>query len=155
MTYGIRTILLATDLGPRSGAVFRHAVGIAERFGARLHLVSVMSGRSERPMVSLDSYLPDEAIPALRESARNRMRERIDELLREVGAGQQEVLGTVEILEGDAAEQVLSAAERLSADMTVLGSNGHSALGEVLIGSVAHKVTVKSKVPVLLVPIND
>ena len=51
--------------------------------------------------------------------------------------------------------RVLSEQKRLAADLIVLGSHGHTALGEMLIGSVAHKVTVKSPVPVLLVPINQ
>jgi nucleotide-binding universal stress UspA family protein len=35
----------------------------------------------------------------------------------------------------------------------VLGSHGQSALGEIFMGSVAHKVIMHSKIPVLLIPI--
>ncbi|MFU2488678.1 universal stress protein [Thauera sp. WH-1] len=38
--------------------------------------------------------------------------------------------------------------------MIVMGSRGHSAIGELLLGSVAHKVTMKADVPVVLVPID-
>lgn len=156
MTYAIQNILLATDLGPRSGDVLKHAAGFAQRFGARLHLLTVMQSSSESSMVSLDSYLPEDAIPKLREDAIQRMRERIDEILAEFGSGQpEEVVSSVRILEGSAADTVLAEAARLGAELIVLGSHGHSAIGEMLIGSVAHRVSVKSPVPVLLVPINQ
>jgi len=156
MTYGIQNILLATDLGPRSGDVLKHAMGFAQRFGARLHLLTVMQSSSESSMVSLDSYLPEDAIPKLREDAIQRIRERIEQILAEFGTGQpEEVVSSVQILEGSAADTVLAEATRLGAELIVLGSHGHTALGEMLIGSVAHRVSVKSQVPVLLVPINQ
>jgi nucleotide-binding universal stress UspA family protein len=154
MTYGIQDILLATDLGERSREVLRHAAGFAQRFGARLHLLTVMHG-AEGSMVSLDSYLPEEAIAKLREDAVQRIRERIEGMLADLGPdSSQDVVGSVQILEGNAAETVLAEATRLGAGLIVLGSSGHTVFGEMLIGSVAHRVTVQSRVPVLLVPIN-
>jgi len=35
-----------------------------------------------------------------------------------------------------------------------MGSRCHSAIGELILGSVAHKVTMKSDIPVILVPID-
>src|SRR5574337_621431 len=75
------------------------------------------------------------------------------DVLAQAGAGQEEVIGSVQVLEGYPAETVLAEAERLGADLIVLGSHGHSALGEMLIGSVAHRVSAVATVPVLLVPI--
>lgn len=154
MSYDIQTILFATDLGSRSGEVLTHAVGMAQRFGAQLHLLTVMQSSAERSMVSLDSYLPEEAIPRLREGARQRIRNNIDALLAEAGlAGEAGVVNSVQILEGHAAEIVLAEAARLGAGLIVLGSHGHTALGKMLLGSVAHQVIVQSRVPVMLVPI--
>ncbi|BAL23915.1 universal stress protein [Azoarcus sp. KH32C] len=155
MAYGIQNILIATDLGPHSADVLKHAAGMAQRLGAQLHLVTVMYSSAQNSMVALDSYLPEEAIPRLREDAVRRIRERIDEEIADLGkdaslAG----VTSVGILEGAPADIVLAEAQRLEADLIVLGSAGHTALGEILIGSVAHRVTVKSTVPVLLVPIN-
>ncbi|WP_254050868.1 universal stress protein [Zoogloea sp. LCSB751] len=41
MAYQIKSILYASDLTPRSPAVFRHAVGLATRFEAKLHAMTV------------------------------------------------------------------------------------------------------------------
>jgi len=155
MTYDIQDILLATDLGERSDEVLGHAAGFARRFGARLHLLTVMH-RAEGSMVSLDNYLPEEAIAKLREDAVQRIRERIEGMLADLGPDSpRDVVGSVQILEGNPAETVLAEATRLGAGLIVLGSSGHTVLGEMLIGSVAHRVTVQSRVPVLLVPINQ
>lgn len=154
MSYEIKTILFATDLGPRSGEVLSHAVGMARRFGAQLHLVTVMGAAAQGSMVSLASYMSDEAIARLREGAFQRIRSNIDELLAEAGAaGEAGVVSSVQILEGHAAEIVLAEAARLRAGLIVLGSHGHTALGKMLLGSVAHQVIVQSQVPVMLVPI--
>ncbi|WP_449191411.1 universal stress protein, partial [Thauera sp.] len=64
------------------------------------------------------------------------------------------VLTSVRALEGEPARQILDMAKHTLADMIVMGSRGHSAIGELLIGSVAHKVTMKADVPVVLVPID-
>lgn len=153
MTYGIQDILVATDLGERSGEVLGHAAGFAQRFGARLHLLTVMQS-AEGSMVSLDNYLPEEAIAQLRDDAVRRIRERIEAMVADLAEPWQSVVSSVQILEGNPAETVLAEATRLGAGLIVLGSSGHTALGEMLIGSVAHRVSVQSRVPVLLVPIN-
>ena len=52
MDYTIRTILLATDLGPRGHEVLRHAGGLAHHFGARLHIVHTVEPLSRlRPVL--------------------------------------------------------------------------------------------------------
>jgi nucleotide-binding universal stress UspA family protein len=52
---------------------------------------------------------------------------------------------------GNAAEEILAHAIRKKVDMIVMGSHGHSAIGSLLLGSVAHKVLTQSNVPVLIV----
>jgi nucleotide-binding universal stress UspA family protein len=54
-------------------------------------------------------------------------------------------------VEGPAAEVVAAAAKSQHADLIVMGSHGHGALGNVLLGSVATGVLARCAVPVLLV----
>jgi nucleotide-binding universal stress UspA family protein len=52
---------------------------------------------------------------------------------------------------GSPAGAVLEHAREVDAGMIVVGSHGHSALGGLLLGSVAHKLTQLSTCPVLVV----
>ena len=52
---------------------------------------------------------------------------------------------------GSPAGAILEYAREVSAGMIVVGSHGHSVLGGLLIGSVAHKLTQLSTCPVLVV----
>jgi nucleotide-binding universal stress UspA family protein len=52
---------------------------------------------------------------------------------------------------GHAGETIAKTAESGKYDMVVLGSHGHSALGNLVMGSVATQVLALCKVPVLLV----
>ena len=52
---------------------------------------------------------------------------------------------------GSAAEAIATFAHAEKADLIVMGSHGHSALGSMLLGSVASGVLARCKVPVLLI----
>jgi len=52
---------------------------------------------------------------------------------------------------GDASETIAVMADSGKFDLIMLGSHGHGALGNLVMGSVATKVVALSKVPVLLV----
>jgi nucleotide-binding universal stress UspA family protein len=52
---------------------------------------------------------------------------------------------------GDAANAIASIADQEKPDLIVMGTHGHTALGNVLLGSVTSGVLARSKVPVLLV----
>ena len=52
---------------------------------------------------------------------------------------------------GPAAEVIAAVAEKEHAGLIVMGTHGHSSLGNVVLGSVATGVLARSKVPVLLI----
>jgi nucleotide-binding universal stress UspA family protein len=54
-------------------------------------------------------------------------------------------------LVGHAADEIVRAAGQSKAAMIVMGTHGHGLFGRVLMGSVAQKVLVGAKIPVLLV----
>ena len=66
----------------------------------------------------------------------------------------EEMIGEVQVVEGVAHKAILEAAQRVNADVIIMGSHGQTVIGKML-GSVAHKVVMNSKVPVLLVPIKS
>jgi nucleotide-binding universal stress UspA family protein len=56
-----------------------------------------------------------------------------------------------EVLEGDAAEQILQLARERDADLIVVGSRGHGALARAVLGSVSHAIVHEADCPVLVV----
>ena len=52
---------------------------------------------------------------------------------------------------GPAAEAIATIAEAEKVDLIVMGTHGHSSLGNVILGSVASGVLARCKVPVLLI----
>ena len=59
---------------------------------------------------------------------------------------------TALLVQGYTVEKILAEAERLPADLIVMGSHGHGGLHHLLMGSVAEGVVRKARCPVVLVP---
>ncbi|MDH3639310.1 MAG: universal stress protein, partial [Gammaproteobacteria bacterium] len=62
------------------------------------------------------------------------------------------LIKAIEVIDGPCAQVILDRSAKHDADLIVMGTHGHSALGDVLLGSVAHKVVHRSSIPVTLVP---
>ncbi|KIZ45661.1 MULTISPECIES: universal stress protein [Rhodopseudomonas] len=58
---------------------------------------------------------------------------------------------TTEVLTGDTAQRIVTRADELHCDSIVMGTHGRSAIGNLVLGSVANKVVHLSKLPVTLV----
>ena len=56
------------------------------------------------------------------------------------------------LVQGATEDKIIQEANRLEAQMIVIGSHGHGALMKLLVGSVAEGVLRKAKCPVLIVP---
>jgi nucleotide-binding universal stress UspA family protein len=132
---GIQNVLAAVDFGAHSSAVLQVASQIAESFHARLtaaHVVPI-SG----PF--MDSYW----IESWREEAREGIPEQIQKLL----PGRSPLTET-EVLEGSPAAALSAAAERLDADLLVIGRSHHPEPGGKL-GNNAYAIIARSLCPVL------
>ncbi len=60
---------------------------------------------------------------------------------------------TALLIQGQTALCILKEAERLGADLIIMGTHGHGAMFELIVGSVAHAVVRDSRIPILLVPL--
>jgi len=66
-----------------------------------------------------------------------------------------DVNATALMAQGDPAKTVLKEAERLDAELIVVGSHGHGMVFDALMGSVSAGILRKSTIPVLVVPIKE
>jgi len=162
MEYEIKTILYATDLGPKGPEVANHAVAVARRFEARIHAIHVTEPMKRFANTLVERYLPKESVDNFHEQALSEARQELEtranryfqEHLFDDG-DVEHLFAEIRVVEGTPAQTILREAERIGADLIVLGDRGYSPLNELLIGSVAHKVMMTTKIPVLLVPISE
>ena len=68
------------------------------------------------------------------------------------GLREQGIDATALLIQGPTVATTLNQADKLGADLIVVGSHGRSAIYDVLVGSYSAGVLRKSKVPVLVVP---
>ena len=64
MNRDIQTLLYATDLGEGCETALAYAIGLAERMGARLQVLTVIRDERQRSLVDIDSHVPQQALDA-------------------------------------------------------------------------------------------
>jgi nucleotide-binding universal stress UspA family protein len=144
MRAGTFSILVGIDFSDSSVAAMYHAVMLAERIGATLHLCHIAVPNANLAVsTDLGMNLPPEFAEA--KQARERL-----ERLRSMIKGKVGV--EVHLRIGDPERCLMEAAAELRADMVVVGSHGKGAVVRLLLGSVSTKLTHRCPVPVLVVP---
>ena len=137
-------ILLPVDGSAYTKRMLGYVAAHEELFGPQHEYVFATAVASVPPHVThfidraaLDSYYSDEAdkvlAPVLKFAAQHGWNARSLHL------------------EGPAAETLSALAKSENVDLIVMGSHGHSALGNIILGSVATGVLARCAVPVLLI----
>jgi nucleotide-binding universal stress UspA family protein len=154
----IGTILCAIDLGRAAPSVFRHALSLALAYRGSVVVVHAVEplGPAARHMVEL--YAHEETTPQLEEARWGQVQQALLDRLRRFCDAEpcrdeagRDLVADIRVLRGKPAEVILQESRRIAPDAIVIGSHGHTAVGEILLGSTAHKVAQKATVPVLLV----
>ena len=138
---GYRTILFATDGSPYSELAERHALALGRLAGARIEVVSVL----DRHLAFQLGIYGQEALRELHQDCRKAL-EAAAERAHQVG-----VEVETHLIEGRPGEVILHEAERLGADLIVIGSHGQGALLDMILGSVSLYVVHHSHLPVCVV----
>jgi nucleotide-binding universal stress UspA family protein len=143
MTMLYKTILCATDGHEHSERAMRRAASIARETGAELHVVNVEE-TEPAPMRTGREYVAAE---------RAETRERVKKQISAAVAGDRPVTATPHYLvnySGSVAAQIAGLADRIDADLIVVGSHGRGVLTGALAGSVAQRLPHETCRPVLV-----
>lgn len=137
-------ILTGIDFSDSSAGAMYHALTLAERLGAVLHLVHItpMNANLAAP-TDLGLNVPAEFREALE------ARQRLERLRAMLG---NKVSVELHVRMGDAVSGIIELARELRPDMIVVGSHGLGAVMRLLMGSVSTQLVRQSPVPVLVVP---
>jgi nucleotide-binding universal stress UspA family protein len=133
---GLPRILIAIDGSDVSNALAATAIAWIKEFhwAFEVHLILVRD------------FLGKEAAERLLEDCARADSARVREALGAAGVGY-----TLHVLMGDAATRILERAAAIDATMILMGTRGQGRIAIALLGSVAHKVTHESTIPVTLV----
>ncbi|MDA1016436.1 MAG: universal stress protein [Planctomycetota bacterium] len=141
-----KRILAATDFGQHSENALNYAVEFANRFGAELHVLHVVSDPAvSHPEIGL-SMLP---LSEFREEIEAGGQRQLDEV--NVSESHPDVLVRKVLRMGSTLAGIVDYAKEADIDLIVLGTHGRNALSQVLIGSVAEKVVRHAPCSVLSV----
>ena len=147
----IRKILYTTDLSENSAYVFRYALGSAEVHGAKIDVLYVL-----QPTVRI---FPDMVVddPSDRKSSvLASIKKRIDDLLEKetrdypARAG---LVSAIEVVDGDPVVRILQTADKIRADVIIMGTHSKGMIYHTFLGSVANHVLQRSRIPVYIIPI--
>lgn len=147
-----RTVLCCHGLGTHSQQVLAHGFSLAQRYAAQVVVVHATEPPSPQTQAMLETYLPPGKWEELHADASQKIREVIDEQIRQIPEGLgARYLREVRVVEGRSAETLLRIAREIDADVIVMGAHRHTTVGELLVGSTAHGLIQHSPVPVLMV----
>lgn len=140
-------ILVAIDGSTYAAKALDYAVGLAEKFSSKIslvHVVPTMTAISPKLGASSSNYMKDMRAD-LGEEGRNILAE--GENTVKVSNVDVETI----LKHGDAADELIEAADELKADLIVVGERGLGSGGTFPLGSIACKVSQYAKCPVLII----
>ena len=143
----MKRIIAGVDFSPVTTAVLDTAATIATGVGCKLYLVHVAPAFvADLKTVRVPQHERDFIAHELREEHRQ-----LQALARELSQKGCDVESLM--VEGDSTvEKILDEAQRLEADLIVVGSHGHGAIYNLLVGSTSEGLLRKSAAAVLIVP---
>lgn len=146
----MKTLLVPVDLSRASGRVCAAACALARTQGARIVLLHVVPPQSV--MLRGFGFAAGEVRSMLGALEKREMHRLLALAARceKAGVTVQAILRT-----GEPAATVVAKAASLHATMIVLGSHGHGAAYDLVVGSTTQKVLRLAKVPVLVVPLTS
>jgi nucleotide-binding universal stress UspA family protein len=138
----IRRIVVAADGSPASLRGLEQATDLAARVGAKVVVVHV---RHVAGTAMLGSAVSAPSMLESLDELESEVRQQAVRILGSSGAAWEFVVRT-----GSAGEEIVKVVSESGADIVVVGSNRHSSLHNLVLGSTAAHLTAHSPVPVLI-----
>ena len=141
----IKKILVGCDFSPDSGQAFKHALSLAQKFQAELHLAHVIELPTQPGLHMEDTSISAEIQQDYRDLLTRKLKEMVPAEARYWCTPQ------TGLLEGQPYEEIVTYAESKDIDIIVLGVRGHGMVKTLFLGSTTDRVVRRSPCPVLSV----
>ena len=143
----MKNILTTIDFSYNEKLVMDMAVNMAKAFGGKIWLLHVVPPEPEFIGFGVGpQYVRDSRAAELRKE--RRLMNEYAEQMQEKGVDAQGL-----VIEGATVDMILDKAEKLDIDLIITGHHEHNFVYKAFFGSVAKGVVKKTKIPVLLVPL--
>lgn len=160
MSTPIKTILCAVSLTEASKVVLMAAFREAWAHDAKVHLLHVTPVFDAAMAMPIASFIGEEKFLHLMEEKKDetkilihqKVRELKDQIIQERDIYTEEMIASINVVEGDPVIQILNMAGALKPDMLVIGSHAKGFTEYTIVGSVAKRVLKRMRVPCLVVP---
>jgi len=141
----MKTVLALIDFSDITDRVLAAAAEQARFRQARLYIVHVAPPEADYIGFEPDLHNRDTTADRLRDLHR-RVQQHADQLEAD------DLPVTPLLIQGPVPDKALDEAADLDADLIVVGSHGHSALYDMVVGSVTHAILHRTTRPVLVIP---
>ena len=142
----MKTILAPLDFSGVTDAVVAESAALARAFGGRIVLLAII----QPPALTHEYAMVMENLAEITSAGeRNAARRlgQIEERLRGHGLAVESIQ-----LVGAPITLIADQAKKVAADYIVMGSHGHTALYDLLVGSTTHGVLMRAQCPVVVIP---
>ena len=149
----MKKVLIAIDYNPVSEKVAEAGYELAKMMGAQVCLMHVMAdiGYYSTPFPTFMGYEGLTTAPDMNVALE--LRNIGEDYLQSAARHLNDETVTTYMGEGDTARSILKYAKEWQANLIVMGTQSHSALEKILLGTVASKVLEKTEIPVYMVPV--
>jgi nucleotide-binding universal stress UspA family protein len=142
----MKTILAPIDFSKVSDAVVNEATFLARSTEGRVILLAVV----QPPVVVTEYAVMIDNIAEITAAGEKNAVRQLEKIEEKVKADFVEV-ESVQVV-GAPVANIIEQAEKCDADYIVMGSHGHTAFYDLLVGSTTHGVLMRAKCPVVIVP---
>jgi len=146
MDMTLDNVLIPTDFSACADHALNHALEVADRFGARLHILHVVNELDPDWYGITDAQ---KRAVKLREQIKTEARDRLENMRPEEG---RDLEATVSLqLSFDVADTINEYVDERDIDLVVMGTHGRQGLDRLMLGNVADKIIRHAPCPVMTV----
>ena len=159
MSISMKNILVARDLSNESSNVIRYGIELGLKFHAQVHILHVIQTVDPAVLNMVALSMGADKLEKLNAENEASLAEKTREQLTEILNGETELLEEtlkhppiIEVHHGEPVPTILTTADRLNADLIILGSHTKGRLHYAFLGSVSEKILHKTQRAVFVVP---
>lgn len=143
----MKKLLVPIDFSDATPLIIKQAVKLAKSLAGEIRLIHVVAPEPD--------FIGDDVGPkVLRDQKAQRIRKyhkQIQELANQIS--KEKIKVTPLLIQGVTVDEIIKESKKFKASIILMGSHGHGAMYNLLMGSVIEGVIRESNVPVMIVPV--